>query len=1417
MNNRNKHIKNNSYRAPRSFVKTGIVLCFSLLFIHSNLLKAQVISNTGASISITSGTVVESDTVDNQSGNIDNDGIINLSADYKNAGTTHGDGNYNIAGDWTNTGVFNCENSTVHFNGDNIQNITSTTGDENFHNLKINNSGISPNNRIVIANNVNVSDTLSISQGNVITGVNKLYLSNQSPLSLEYLSITDSRVIGKFERGISSVGNYLFPIGTADNYNPINIYPNETPGHAGSVLSEFIESDPGSSGLPLPDDSVEVYQAYDDGYWNLISNSGYSCEDYNINFNASGFVSPIHDITRVMRRSTGNDWEFDGVHKDANAPVAYRDSLKKNISSTGTDFGLGHCRPLIWVQPSDIAVCDGEDAFFMVVASGRRPLTYQWQENQGSGWNNISDGGIYSGTTTAQLDISPTNLIMTGYLYRVIISDFYGTPKTSDAAELIVNPLPIAFATPMVDTICNNATTYIKLTSDVPETSFSLEILYSGNIENANLTIVNDTIIQQTLTNPTDTFDYVEYRIIPKGPNPTDCPGTAVIARVYVEPTPRAIATIVPFRICNDSITNIILTTPTEMTSGVVTFDYSSAITGGLTGNSSNNNLANGYTIEDTLHNPTFTPHTAKYTITPRALTTVCADGPAIYAEITVHPTPYTYFDITNTEDSVTCNKYSDAYAQIIAENGIGEFDYEWSNSQTSDEASGLSAGWYTVTVTDNIGCIKTDSILINEPDTLYSPIGNLEDNICFNYKTGFIRIDPTGGNGGYNYLWSTGATTDSIGGLGGAWYNVTVTDYKGCVKDTSILITEQPNPLLNVKGTNISCHGNNDGSAKAILSFAADSYLWSTGETTQIISGLTNTMYYVTVAYGECYISKGVQIEDPPILTTETNSNNISCAGDGDGYINLTVEGGTLDYWTDYIYSWSPGGATSQNPNNLSGGMYYVTVQDENGCTAIDSAVINEPPDFISNINPENVRCFGENNGTIELIVTGGNGTSSNFGYEWSNGSTNTILNNLAPDNYVVTITDSLSCIYKDSVEITEPDLLTTNINSSDISCFGYNNGYAVVNIFGGNGGNSIIWQPNNETTDSIYNLAPDEYSVSVTDSKGCNTSNSVEIKEPEKINVNPNQTDISCYNSNDGIISLNPSGGIYPYTFIWNHNPLLSGAVANNLSAGNYLITVTDNNNCEEKTEIEITQPEKLETDVYKTDVTCFGFMDGSINLNVSGGTEAYQYQWSNNDAASSISMLDKGNYTVTIEDAHNCSIDTLITIEEPDILAISPILTPSFCPDVRDGSIELNISGGNGTYNIYWDMDVYGDDLYNIHSGNYKVAITDENLCRLDSVILLPSIYDICIEIPNAFTPNNDLINDKWEINMFNLYPNVIVEVFDRYGKKVFYSTGYEESQYWDGTYNGKELPMDSYYYIIYLQNGMKRLSGVISIIK
>ena len=257
----------------RSFLKIAIVLFCSLLFIQSNTLKAQVINNNGAGISITNGVVMNSDSINNSVGGLlTNDGTIDLSGTFINTGITIGNGTYNIAGDWTNTSIFNEETSTVHFNGTNFQTITSSsTGGETFYNLIVNNSGTSPINRIILSNNVNVSGTLSISQGNVITGVYTLYLTNQTPASLNYTSLSGSRVIGKFERGINPTGNYLFPLGSNSNYNPLNLTINNTP-TAGSVLSEFIDTDPGSSGLPLPDPPVEVYEAFDDGYWSLIAN-----------------------------------------------------------------------------------------------------------------------------------------------------------------------------------------------------------------------------------------------------------------------------------------------------------------------------------------------------------------------------------------------------------------------------------------------------------------------------------------------------------------------------------------------------------------------------------------------------------------------------------------------------------------------------------------------------------------------------------------------------------------------------------------------------------------------------------------------------------------------------------------------------------------------------------------------------------------------------------------------------------------------------------------------------------------------------------------------------------------------------------------------------------------------------------------
>jgi len=395
MNNRNKHIKQTDHGMIRSFKKIAIVLFCCLLFVQSNTLIAQVLNNNDAAISVSNGTVIQGGTLENTAGLITNNGTIGLSGHYINTATTGGNGIYNIAGNWINTNVFNPGTSTVNFMGNNNQSITSTGG-EIFNNLTISNSGTSATNRINLSNNVNVSGTLSISQGNVVTGVYTLYLTNQTPASLNYTSLSGSRIIGLFERGVNGTGNYLFPLGSNSNYNPLNLTINTTP-TAGSVLSEFIVADLGSSGLPLPDPPVEVYQAFNDGYWSLIAN-GFSSNDFNINMDGAGFTPVVQNITRVIKRPSVGDWLLDGTHSDAIDTVAYRNNLTGGISATGNHFGLGMARPLVWDHPADTAVCDGTNAFFKVVATGLDPLSYQWQEKRGAGWNNIYNAGIYSGT-----------------------------------------------------------------------------------------------------------------------------------------------------------------------------------------------------------------------------------------------------------------------------------------------------------------------------------------------------------------------------------------------------------------------------------------------------------------------------------------------------------------------------------------------------------------------------------------------------------------------------------------------------------------------------------------------------------------------------------------------------------------------------------------------------------------------------------------------------------------------------------------------------------------------------------------------------------------------------------------------------------------------------------------------------------
>ncbi len=301
----------------------------------------------------------------------------------------------------------------------------------NLNNLSVNNV-----NGITLNGSVTVSNILTMTQGNIITGSNTLILSNSTSGNLSYSTGT---ITGKFQRAIGSTGTqYLFPVGTASNYNPLKItFSNLT---AGQLSVQFLPADIGTNGLPLNDAGTEIFDRQTTGYWTLAAIAPLASGNYNVNLNYTGFTG-VDGLARVVKRTNGGNLTLDGTHGTVSAPEITRLGLN-GISSTTTDFAIGKPGLRITSQPQNFTGCN---ATFSITVSGKSPLTYKWQEDNGGGFTDITNGGIYSGATTSSLAISGAEMLMNGYLYRCIVTDALGYSVTSNSALLTITQVSFGY------------------------------------------------------------------------------------------------------------------------------------------------------------------------------------------------------------------------------------------------------------------------------------------------------------------------------------------------------------------------------------------------------------------------------------------------------------------------------------------------------------------------------------------------------------------------------------------------------------------------------------------------------------------------------------------------------------------------------------------------------------------------------------------------------------------------------------------------------------------------------------------------------------------------------------------------------------------------------------------------------------
>jgi SprB repeat len=707
-----------------------------------------------------------------------------------------------------------------------------------------------------------------------------------------------------------------------------------------------------------------------------------------------------------------------------------------------------------------------------------------------------------------------------------------------------------------------------------------------------------------------------------------------------------------------------------------------------------------------------------------------------------------------NNSTNVTCNGAANGTINITTTNGKAPFTYTWTKDgdanfvSNNEDPTGLAPGVYHLALVDGNGSNiyitdpeadgpGTINVTITEPTVLTADATGT-NNICFGNTNGTATVTAGGGTASYSYLWSNGATTQSISNLIAGVYTVTVTDGNGCTKTASYQITQPDALTANATGSNVSCFGGTNGTATVTGDGGTTgyAYLWSNGATTQSISNLIAGVYSVTVTDANgCTATSSYEVTQPNVLTANASGTNVSCNGGNNGTASVTAGGGTLPY----SYSWS-NGSTNASISNLTAGIYTVTVTDANGCTATAFYQVTQPSQVTASITNTSTAC--SNNATVNA-----NGGTPGYTYLWSNGSTATSVSGVPIGTYTVTVTDANGCTASASTNLTVAEAFNPSATVTHVSCFGLNNGSITITnangtapfLFSKDGGVSYV---NGTIPFTFTSLAPGNYNIAVKDVNGCTGFVTKTITQPVQLTTSFT-VQKTCVGLGTGSINVTVSGGSPAYNYSWSGpNSFVSSQLnISNLVAGNYILTVTDKNNCTVITPVTVNPFPAISLTEVITNISCKGGNNGTINITVSGGTgSGFIYSWTGTLISSNedLSNLSKGtNYKITVTDiGSGCTVTKTYTITEPATnLSISANKT-----NVVDcntlGTITITGSGGTPGYEYSINgVNYFPTGLFTaLAPGNYTAWVRDANGCIKTSAVLTVA----------------DFVNDAYESN-------------------------------------------------------------------
>lgn len=630
---------------------------------------------------------------------------------------------------------------------------------------------------------------------------------------------------------------------------------------------------------------------------------------------------------------------------------------------------------------------------------------------------------------------------------------------------------------------------------------------------------------------------------------------------------------------------------------------------------------------------------------------------------------------------------------------------------------------------------------------------------------------------------------------------------------------------------TPVTCFGNDDGeihwhvaggNGQYSGSWLSQSAFIQTNDST--LSNLSSGWYQHIVTQNGfeqvCADTIFVWINQPDSMFLQALTSEVSCHNGNDGEIVIHPNGGN----GSYTYVWSHDvNLNVHSANHLTAGLYQVTANDYKGCQANIEVEIFEPSALHNSFTLIPSQCAASN-GQVSLETNGGTGT---YTYSWSHDASfaGSVCQNLSPGQHQVVIVDDNLCSDTLFFIMYDTNFVSATFVLHQPDCFGADNGMIEIVANGGNGVYTYQYSTNGNSYNindsaTISSLTAGMYDIQVSDDNGCIYVESVQLNHPSQIVLDDIQIQMpTCFGKNNGAVEVYASGGSGNLSYFW---PQFNSTnvVLNNLMAGNYLLSVTDNHNCVAEFDVLVKQPEELHLELDELHhVSCFGRNDGRVLLDIKGGTPAYSV-WADGQLAQTdlIENLISGEHLIVAMDMYGCRDTIHVMIDEPEMLMVSlDTIIPGKC-GVAEGLIQIDVMGGVQPYTFAWSNGVSEMNNSIAVNGSHAVTITDANRCQT------MGFYQIrCVEnllIPELLTPNYDGYADQWVIHdLDRLYPNNRVQIYNRWGSLVF------DMQQYDGSFRGIAntghlpgngyLPEATYYYVIDLGDGYDTLTGFVEL--